>query len=358
MKKVLVVIIALVLVTTLFACGTPQPTTSQTPASEAPATEAPASDAPASEAPAAEKPATDGKKIVIAATGLQQDQFTNVLMSGYKDKADELGIEILIANSQLSLDKESEMINNFLEAGVSALIIEPVSPDATVAMAELAQKKGIPVFACAIPINSDIIFASSINDNKDLGSKTGKAAAPFLEKNYGKDKEIKTALLAFDSADPEGSEARIASFQNEVKDYKMTYVARQDVDTDNAYQVVTDILTANPDLNIIYSACENGLVGAYNAVKAAGKAGEVFVFGVDASAQICEMMLSGSNIIQATTAQAPYEQGQYAVQTMYDYVVNGTEPAEKNRVLDGILVTMEDEAGIKSFKEMWESRAK
>lgn len=359
MKNILWVILVAVMVLGMVGCA----------AQEAPATDA--------EQPAAEQLAKDtgeeadeetgkvvadvedGKdvdSILIAATGLQQDQFTNVLLSGYQDKADELGIEILLANSQLSLDKESEMVNNFLEADVDALIIEPVSPDASVAMAELAEKKGVPVFACAIPINSDLIFASSINDCIDLGSSTGKEALPFLEENFDKETSLKAALLAFDSSDPEGSEGRISGFQNEVTDFEIDYVARQDVDTDNAYQVVTDILTAHEDLNFIFAASENGLVGAYNAIKAADKSGEVLVFGVDCSAQICEMMLE-DDIILATTAQSPYEQGAYAVETMFNYVVNGEEPAEKHLNLDGVLVTQNDEAGITEFKEMWESRA-
>lgn len=296
-------------------------------------------------------------KIVFAGTGLQQDQFTNVLLKGYQDKAEELGIDILVANSQLSLDKESEMINNFIQAGVQALIIEPVNSDTSAAMAEAAAAKGIPVFACAIPVNSDVVFASSINNNTALGEMAGEAAIPFLEESFGKDSEIKAAILAFDSQDPVLSEERVSGFQNKVGEFNINYVSRQDVTADDAYQVVTDILTANPDLDVIYSASENGLVGAHNAIKAAGKTGEIMVFGVDCSAQICEMMLE-ADIIKACVAQAPYEQGQYAVQTMYDYVVNGKEPEEKHIEFDGIVVSQKDVEGIKQFKTDWEQRSK
>lgn len=297
-------------------------------------------------------------EVIIAATGLQQDQFTNVLLNGYQAKADELGIKLLTANSQLSPDKETEMINNFIEAGAQGIIIEPVNPDGSAAVAELAAAKGIPVFACAIPINSDVIFASSINDNYDLGASTGKGSIDFLEETYGKEQEIKCAILAYDSADPTGSEGRISGFKEQVTDFNFNYVSRQDVNTDNAYQVVTDIITANPDLNMIFSAAENGLVGSYNAIKAADKAGEIYVVGVDCSAQICEMMQEDASIIQVTTAQAPYEQGEYAVQTVYDYIVNGTEPEEAELKLDGILVSQADPDGIQEFKENWEARSK
>ena len=297
------------------------------------------------------------KEFVIGATGLHLDQFTNVLMNGYRTKAKELGIKVMVSNSELSLDKEAETINNFIEAGIDALIIEPVSPAASATVAEMAMERGIPVFACAIPVHSDGIFASSINDNIDLGSSTGKATVSWLEERFGKTEPIKMALLAYDASDPEGSEARIAGFQQEVTDFNIEYVARQDTLGDVGFAVVTDILTQNPDLDLIYANGEVGMVAAHNAILAAGKVGEVYVFGIDASAQLCDMMLA-EDIIQIATAQAPFEQGQYAVETMYNYLVNGIEPKVKDMIVPGVLIQKSDIDGIKEFRANWLERAK
>ncbi|MBT3320037.1 MAG: sugar ABC transporter substrate-binding protein [Clostridia bacterium] len=351
MKKLFLIVFAVVLALSLIACA---PTATEEPAAEEPAA------GESAEEPVADEPADEPKEvktIVIAATGLHLDQFTNVLMNGYRSKAEELGIEILIANSELSLDKEAETINNFIEAGIDALIIEPVSPSATATLAEAAAARGIPVFACAIPIISDEIFASSINDPYDLGTVAGEATAPWLEENFGKDAPINCALLTFDSADAEGSESRIKGFQDQVTDYDLNFVARQDVLGDKGFQVVTDILTQNPDLDIIYSNCEVGLVAAHNAIVAAGRVGEVFAFGVDCSAQLCDMMLE-EEIILVAVAQAPFEQGQYAVETMYNYIMNGTLPDEKHMKMPSILVQKSDPEGIAEFKANWEERAK
>jgi len=303
-------------------------------------------------------PSLAQEKIVFGATGLQEDQFTRVLINGYRDKAKELGIEILTSNSQSSIEKETESINNFLEAGASAMIIEPVSPDASVAMAKRVHDMGIPVFACAIPINGDFVFASSINDNIDLGSSTGREAIKFLDEKYGREKEIKCAILAFDSQDPYGSAGRVDGFKDTVVDFNINYVARQDgFMPDSAVIVATDILTANPDIDIIYCANEGGVIGAVNAVKAAKKDGQVFVFGVDCSVQICDMLLAEDNVCQAVTAQDPYAQGQYAVQTMYDYVVDGKEPLEQHKKVDCILVARSDPDGVVAFADNWKARS-
>ena len=47
------------------------------------------------------------EKIIIGATGLQEDQFTQVLISGYEDAAAELGIEII----------DEETVKSWLEKG-------------------------------------------------------------------------------------------------------------------------------------------------------------------------------------------------------------------------------------------------
>ncbi len=352
MKKVLLIALVAMVAISCFACSQPAPAAEPTQAPEVSATEAPA------EAPAAKEEAPAATKIVLGGTGLMEDQFTRVLMNGYIDKAKELGIEMITSNSQSSVEKEAESINNFLQAGVAGMIIEPVNPDASAAMVEQAVAKGVPVFACAIPINSDKIFASSINDNYELGTSTGTEAIAFLEEKYGKEKEIKCAILAYDSQDPVGSGQRIDGFKDAVKEFNINYVARQEgFMPDKAVGVAGDILTANPDIDIIYCANEGGVIGAVNAVKSAKREGATFVFGVDCSVQICDMLLSEDNICQAVTAQDPYAQGQYAVQTLYDYVSSGKEPAVKDMKVENILVTRNDPDGVKAFADNWKARS-
>jgi ABC-type sugar transport system substrate-binding protein len=297
-------------------------------------------------------------RVIFGATGLQEDQFTRVLLNGYRDKAKELGIDILVSNSNQSIEKESESINNFIQAGAKALIIEPCNPDASVAMAKLANDRGIPIFACAIPINGDFVIASSINDNFDLGSSTGKEAVNFLDKQFGRDRTIKCAISAYDGQDPYGSAGRVDGFKDALKDFNIEYVARFDgYLPDRAISGAADVLTANPDIDIFYCAGEVEMIGAVTAIKSSGRAGKVFVFGVDCSIQICDMLLADDNIVQAVTAQDPYLQGQYAVQTMYDYVVNGKAPAIKHKNVDGTLVTRRNPSGVKAFADNWKIRS-
>lgn len=301
----------------------------------------------------------DGEKIVIGATGLQEDQFTQVMLKGYKDAAEELGIELITANSQHSAETETTQINNMLEAGAQGIIIECVNPDSSAAIAESAADAGAAVMACAITLNSDAVFASCVNDCYDLGESTGKYAREYFEEHFDKEEEIKMALVTYDGQDKTGSSNRINGFLDQLKDFNINIVSRQEGEvSDKAYTVTTDMLTAHPDIDVFFCASENGVVGCVNAIEAAGNPNDAVVFGVDCSEQLVEMMKSDKNILQGVTAQDPYTLGTYAVKTVYEYIVNGTEPEEKDYHADCILLTRSDIEGCEAWLEEWNEYSK
>jgi ABC-type sugar transport system substrate-binding protein len=145
---------------------------------------------------------------------------------------------------------------------------------------------------------------------------------------------------------PEPASQRAGGFEESVKSLPgVEIVARQDAWlAPKAVTVVENILTAHPDVNIIWAANEGGTVGAVMAVKNAGKAGKVVVFGTDISEQIGGFLLSPDNILQAVTGQKPFDIGGMAVETAVKTAKG--ETVEKKVALPGILLTREkpDEA--------------
>jgi ABC-type sugar transport system substrate-binding protein len=117
----------------------------------------------------------------------------------------------------------------------------------------------------------------------------------------------------------------------------------------DAERVTTDILNAHPDIDVIWAANEGGTVGAVTAVKNAGKAGKVVVFGTDMSEQIAGFLLSPDNILQAVTGQKPYEMGYQAVESAVK-VLNG-EKVKKQQILTGVLFTRDKPAGVQAFQQ-------
>jgi len=357
MKRKLAVLIITIMVTSLSGCGSGSDNakTENADTKEAVETQAATEESTQEE----EEDGTKDIKIVIGATGLQEDQFTQVMLNGYKDAAKELGIELITANSQHSAETETTQIRNMLEAGAKGIIIECVNPETSAAIAEEAEAAGAYVFACAIGLNSDAVSASALNDCYDLGKSTGEHAAKYFAENFNKDEEINVAIVSYDGQDAIGSGARIDGFFDQLKDYKINIVGRQEGEVaDKAYNVTTDMLTANKDIDVFFCASENGVVGCVNAIEAAGNPNQTVVFGVDCSEQLVEMMKSDANILQGVTAQDPYTLGTYSVKAVYDAVVNGKEPADKEYHADCILLTRSDIEGCETWLNNWNEHAK
>lgn len=296
------------------------------------------------------------EKLTIAGIVFQEDQFMQLDMYGMKAAAEAAGVEILTANSANSIDKEIELINTYIERGVDGIVIVPLSNDASVPALKKAHDKGIKITLAGSGIKEDFYETFVENDQKELGQMTGAAAREFIEKNMGGKANI--AMFAFKAALPELSDARVAGFKEEVTKLPgVKIVAEQDAwSPEMGVQKVGDVLTANPDVNLIWAANEGGTVGATMAVKNAGKQGKVFVFGTDASEQLANFTLDPDNVLQMVTGQQPYEIGKAAAEALIKSIKG--EKVDKHTVIHGFKVERSDPDGAKAFIEDLKSKLK
>jgi ABC-type sugar transport system substrate-binding protein len=270
----------------------------------------------------------------IANIVFQDDQFMQLVLFGARDAARKAGnIDLREGNSNSKLDKEKQLVDAFLVGKVDALLLTPLSKKASVQTVKRAKEKGVVVIAYNTPVDGGYEDAFIECDPHDLGWQTGQEAARYIkEKLAGK---AKIAILAFKSQVPEQSEARVGGFRDALKDLPgVQVVAEQDAWLpEMAVKKAGDILTAHPDLDIIWAANEGGTVGSVLAVKNAGKAGKVAVFGTDVSEQLLAFAKSDENILQAITAQRPFEAGQQAIAIALK--VLRKQPVEKKIVMKG-----------------------
>ncbi|MGC8668262.1 MAG: substrate-binding domain-containing protein [Chthonomonadales bacterium] len=288
------------------------------------------------------------RRIRIAGIVFQEDQFFRLVLFGMRQAAREAGVELLEANSQNKPEKEIELVNTYAAQGVDAICISPLSQRGSVAALKQAKQKGVVIIADNTPVEGDVQSSYIECNAGNLGEQTGKAARSYIQQTLGGKANL--AIIAFDSEVPEQSKARTQGFLKQVADLPgVRIVAKQDAWLpEQAVRVVTDILTAHPEINLIWAANEGGTIGAVMAVKNAGKAGKIAVFGTDASEQLLDFLLSPDNILQAITSQRPVEVGRLAVQ--YALKVLRKEPVPKIVSMEGILLTRKDPAGVTAFR--------
>lgn len=251
---------------------------------------------------------------VIAGIVFQQDQFFRTIQIGMEDAAKKEGVELLEANSDNRPDKEQDLVSTYISRKVDAIVISPLSRTASAAALNRAAAAGIKVITYNSTIDGDAPTAFLNSSQEDLGRSTGQAAARFIKTRLGGKGNI--AILQYKSLVPEQSASRVKGFEDAVKaGGTIKIVADQDAWlAEKAVSVANDIITAHPEVNVIFAANEGGTVGAVQAVRNAGKQGKIFVFGTDGSQQLVNFLLSPDNVLQAVTAQLPYRMGYQAVE--------------------------------------------
>ena len=292
------------------------------------------------------KPETPGRR-KIAGIVFQEDQFFRLVLFGMRDAAVRNGADLLEANSEGKPDKEIQLINTYIASGVDAIVVSPLSARASVIALERARAKGIAIVTYNTNVEGDIASAYLESDQTALGKATGVAAREYIEKHLAGKANV--ALLAFQSQAPEQSTMRVNGFREEVtKIPGVKIVAEQDAWlAEQAVRKGGDMLTAHPDLDILWGANEGATVGAVMAVKNAGKAGRVAVFGTDTGEQIAGFLLSDDGILQAVTGQQPFEIGSRAVESALS-VLKG-EKVQLKQSLPGVLLSRTDPEGVKKF---------
>ncbi|MBN1542508.1 substrate-binding domain-containing protein [candidate division KSB1 bacterium] len=285
----------------------------------------------------------------IAGMVFQEDQFFRLVRYGMIQAAAAYDAELLQANSLGKPDKEIQLVNTYIARGVDAIVISPLSATASVTALKRAHDRGIVVVTYNSTIEGDIPTSFVESDQRDLGAKTGQAAVRYIQKKLSG--KAKIAILAFKSNLPEQSDARTGGFKEQVQQLPgVQIVAEQDAwMAETAVKKAGDILTAHPDLDILFAANEGGTVGSVMAVKNSGRAGKVAVFGTDVSEQLIDFLLFEDNILQAITGQQPFEIGFKAV----EYAVKSLnqEPVETKLALPGVLLSREDQEGVRAFKK-------
>jgi ABC-type sugar transport system substrate-binding protein len=292
-------------------------------------------------------------KITIAGVVFQDDQFMNTLTKGYTDAAAKLGVKILTANTNNDQAQEGSLIQTYIAQGVNGIAIAPLSKDASIANLKEAAAKGIQVAITNMSISdSSFLVGGFTSDDATNAKIVGDAAAKFIQANLTG--AINVARVDFDDQLPDQSKARWSGFYAglDAAGIKYTEVGHTSAHAqDTALAQTTDMLTANPNIQVIFACNEGGTIGAAQAVKQAGKAGKVFVFGYDGSDQLTSMILSSDNILQGTVAQDPYNMGYKAVEAL----VNALEgkPVEnqgKITVVNGTYLGRSDPAAVQAWR--------
>lgn len=294
----------------------------------------------------------DGKG-KVAGVVFQEDQFMQLLEMGYKDAAEAAGYDFYPANTNNDAATEFEFLNTYVDQGFKGIAISPISEEASIAPLTAANA-GIKISLSNSNLGSaDWMIACFTSDNYNIGNSTGKACAEYIKENFAEDETVYIGLLQYMTLLPEQSSQRSNGFKDAIADLANVQIV-DDQDAwlqDAAITTASDMLTAHPEINILWAANDGGTIGATMAVKNAGLAGKVVTFGTDAGEQTCDLIFSEDNILQAVTGQDPYNIGIMTMNALITEIEGGTyEQHGETVIVPGVLLTRANLDEVAQFK--------
>ena len=302
---------------------------SSTAAPSAAATAAPASAAPASAA---------AEKTKIGFITKFPVDFYDTMVDAAKKWAADKPVDVVFAQGKSGTDDEGEIaaIESMITQGVKAIAITPTSPNVQKAL-DKATAAGIKV----VLIDNDIpdwTGKSSVVATDNLAG--GKLAGTWLAKNLPAG--AKLAVLKGRLGNPSledrvtGMLATLGTAATVVGNSPAT-----DCDETKGLNAAGDLLTANPGITAIYSACGPPALGALKAIKNAGIAdGKITVVGFDASPDEIKAILAGTEA--GSVAQFPAKMGSLGLETAWKAATG--QPIEKNVDTGTEMVTKDNAA--------------
>ena len=253
---------------------------------------------------------------VIGMTQINQTAaFFTQMNEGAQEAAEAAGCELQIANANNDSAKQNSDIENFVAQGVSGIIVVAIDVNGVLPALAQATSEGIRTVAIDAELEEGAVDTFVGVDNEAAGAEAGQ--------------------WVVDEGLAEGArygavDARNSFIQNQREDSFREVVDAagaeftQAVDGENVQEqaatAAQNLVTAQPDLDFVYTTGEPATVGA---VAALDPAGSTKVIGWDLTAEVISGIDSG--LVTAVVQQDPFQEGVEAVNELAA-VIDGAEP--------------------------------
>jgi len=271
----------------------------------------------------------------------QQDIFFTQMVDGAKEKADDLGCELKVANADNDPTAQSSDIERLVTQQVDGLIVNPIDVDGSLPAIDDARDFNVPIVSIDTNIGEE-------HYDSFVGVDNGEAAKEFaeymLEKGFGDG----TAYGTIEARISEIQNRRVDEFRSVVDEAGANFVQAVDGENQNeqAATAATDLLTAQSELDYIYTSGTPATLGAVSALEDMDDP-DTKVIGWDLTEEIIQGIDDG--LVEAIVQQNAHKEGESAVEELHS-ILNGEDP--QGEILIPIdIVTQEN---VDDFRSIYE----
>lgn len=258
---------------------------------------------------------TGSDECVIGMTQINQTAaFFTQMNEGAEEAAEKAGCELTIANANNDPAKQNSDIENFTTQQVTGLIVVAIDVNGVLPAVKAAKAAGIRVVAIDAELEEGAADTFVGVDNEAAGAEAGQWVVDngLASGSYG----------VVDARNSFIQNQREDSFRKVIDEAGATHT--QSVNGDNVQEkaatAAQNLVTAEPDLDFVYTTGEPATVGAVAALDPGSK---TKIIGWDLTAEVISGIDSG--LVTAVVQQDPRQEGVEAVDEL-KAIIGGAEP--------------------------------
>ncbi len=268
--------------------------------------------------------------------------YNVVLGDGFTAAVEAGGDKAVVLDSKMSVETQANQFDDLMSQGVDGIAFMANDSVAVMALVDKVAEAGVPIVAAAVPVGdpnvNPVDYAypnlNALVSTQDVNA--GHVAGVYAASVLPKDREVKIAVV-------EGApgfavvKQRQDGFEAALKEagIQFTIVSSQPSDwtPDSGEQICANALTANPDLDVIFSHADDMALGCAKAIAAAGSKarliatgggsalGAVAIQNGEIEASVCTQpgligKLAGEELQKAAADPANAKKGQYITYDM------------------------------------------
>lgn len=277
--------------------------------------------------------------------------FFKLIANVMEKEAAKHGYKIVAQDGRLDAATQNNQMSDFIAQGYDAIFLNPVDSEAAGQGVKKAHKAGIPVFTYDVQVTDreakDLVVYHIGSDNYQGGMLAGES----MMKVTGDKGKI--AIITY----PEVTSCilRTRGFRDYLKKNKSKLEIVTELsgkgNVNEGYAVATDILQAHPDIVGIFAVNDPSGLGAYSAIKKAGKEDKITIIAFDASPAGKQAVFEKK--IYDSPQQFPRKMARGTVEAFIKYL-NGDEIPEKRTFIPCKHYYYEDSINDENrIKEQW-----
>lgn len=253
------------------------------------------------------------KKIGFIVSTLNNPFFVD-LKSGVEKRADELGYEVVVLDSQNDPAKEVSNMEDLTVKNVDVVLLNPVDSDSAVASVMIANNNELPVVTVDRVANGGDVVSHIASDNVA----GGQMAANYLIEMLGGEGNI---VELEGTAGSSAARDRGQGFEEQIAKSNINIISKQNADFDRTkgLTVMENILQSKSGIDAVFAQNDEMALGAQKALADAGMK-DVLIVGFDATDDAQSAVKEGT--MAATVAQQPLLIGKTAIDAI-DKIIKG-----------------------------------